>query len=480
MPRARRVLWVLVLIVLTSVVATGCMGGRRAPDFTRMMRGSEGSERQPPPDDRTVFRSIPARGDAPVETLASSALHELYAEILSTYVDPVGPGVLIEGALKGIHIAAVEQGISPLDVDMLQLMPVRESRDPERDWAQFAAWYEAYLAKIANRVPPWPVGQAAAKGMLEALGDPNSTYMDRRTVESQQRGEAGIGVTLSTGAQQRGEPIVREVVPGSHAEAAGIRLGDTIVAVEGTSTSSMTLNESTQAIRGPDGTRVRLTVRSFGDPATRDATITRAPLNTPAVVVEAHDGVEYVKVRRLQEGVARSIQEALVDSLRRDTQGWILDLRSTSSGSIEEVIDLASLFVGPQVIGAVVDRSQRPSAIRSLAPALEPRLPTVVLIDADTGSGGEILAAAMKEYHVATLVGGQTAGRAALSEIVPLPDGSVAQITSQRILTASGSRLEGVGVAPHYAVESSVEDWVLGRDPQLSQALALLRNANWD
>ena len=101
-----------------------------------------------------------------------------------------------------------------------------------------------------------------------------------------------------------------------------------------------------------------------------------------------------------------------------------------------------------------------------------------MLVDADTGSGGEILAAALKEYQAATIVGSHTQGRAGLSQVVPLPDGSAAQITSQRILTASGGRLEGVGVEPDYSVDSGVEDWVQGRDPQLARAMALLRDVS--
>jgi len=356
-------------------------------------------------------------------------------------------------------------------------MTVRVSRDPDLDWTQFAVRYDSYLTKTANRVPPWPIGQAAAKGMLDALGDPNSTYMDRKTVEAQQRGDAGIGVTLAIGAQ-RGAPIVREVIAGSPAEGAGVRLGDTILAVDGNSTSSMSLNESTQSIRGATGSNVRLTLRSAGEAGSHDLTITRAPLNTPAVMAEPREGVEYVKVRRFQDGVARSVQDALVDSAQNGARGWIIDLRSTSSGSIQEVLDLASLFVGSRVVGAVVDRSQRPAAIRSQGQALDPQLPTVVLIDADTGSGAEILAAALKEGQAATLVGAHTSGRVGLSQVVPLPDGSAAQITSQRILTAAGGKLEGVGVEPDYTVDSAADDWVQGRDPQLTRAMALLRDVS--
>src|SRR6266545_720260 len=231
---SKRIGWLPRALVLGSLVLTGCAGGMSAPDLTSLLPSSAGSSGggRAPQDDRSVFRNVPVRTDATVDILTPANLFELYSEILSTYVDPVDSGTLIDGALKGIQDASIDQGVSPLDVDMLELMSVRSSRDPDRDWAQFAVRYEAYLAKVANRVAPWPVGQAAAKGMLDALGDPNSTYMDSRAVEGQQRGEAGIGVTLAIGAQ-RGPPIMRDVVSGSPAEAAGVRAGDIVLGVEG-------------------------------------------------------------------------------------------------------------------------------------------------------------------------------------------------------------------------------------------------------
>jgi carboxyl-terminal processing protease len=466
----------LALAVVASVLVSGCTSARGAGGAFRPPQ-SQPREDRTPPDDRTAFRSIPARGEAAVEILSPASLFELYREILETYVDPVDHPTLIEGALKGIQAGAREEGVLPLDTDMIELLNLRVSRDPERDWAQFSSRYEAYLEKLANRVGVWPVGQSAARGMVEALGDPNSTYMDQRTVDGQRRGDAGIGVTLAVGAQ-RGPPIVREVLPGSPAEAAGIRPGDTIVAVDRNATNDMTLSESTQLIRGAAGTRVQLLVQSAGDNRSVDTTITRAPLTTAPVSSEARGDIQYVKVRRFQDGVARSVQDTLAESARNGATGWIIDLRATSSGSIQEVMDIAGLFLGPRIIGAVVDRSQRPAPIRSQGTPLDTRLPTVLLIDGDTGSGAEILAAALHEYNAATLVGAHTAGRVGLSQVVPLPDGSAAQITSQRILTPSGNKLEGVGIEPDYSVDTGVADWVQGRDPQLLRAMAILRDVN--
>src|SRR5438093_13202349 len=114
-------------IALGAVLLSSCASAGGAPDLTSLFppRQSSGSGSRPPPDDRSAFRSIPIRTDSTVDILTPANLYDLYSEILQTYVDPVDSGTLIEGALKGIEAGAADQGISPLDIDMMELMSVR-------------------------------------------------------------------------------------------------------------------------------------------------------------------------------------------------------------------------------------------------------------------------------------------------------------------------------------------------------------------
>jgi carboxyl-terminal processing protease len=313
--------------------------------------------------------------------------------------------------------------------------------------------------------------------MLEALDDPHTSYLDRSAVEGQQsRGYVGIGVTLSAG-NQRGTPVVRELIPGGSAERAGLRAGDRILAVDGRSTGAATLDETARAIRGVDGTEVVLSIESVGESQPREMRLTRAAVNLPPVQTDEYDGVGHVRIRAFQAGVADSVRAALESFAQRGTSGWIIDLRGNRGGDIEEVLNVASLFVGDRTVGVQVDRSRRQAPMHGDRLPLAPQPPSVVLVDGDTGSGAEVLAAALKEYGLATIMGTKTAGKVGLATVRQLRDGSAVQLTYRRILSPSGAPLDGAGVEPNVVVPAGIEDWVQGRDPQLESAIARLHNA---
>lgn len=459
---------VLPLVLVASGLA-GCTSVGGAPDFSGLLGGSTqrpdgGSSAADPAFPRTA-------PEQPEEVLGPSELRAIYQAIIETYVDQVDHSVLLEGAVRGAHEGAVEAGLYPLDSVALETVGIRTSPDPARDWEQFAIRYDAFLNGLFGRARVAEVGKGVARGMLKALDDPNTTYLDRRIVEAaQSAGYVGIGVVLSA-PDRRGSPIVREVFPGGPAERSGLRAGDAIHAIDGRPTDSITLSQVVQEIGGLEGTTVALSVRRVDD-GDREVAIPRAAVRAPPVQAETRDGLAYVRIRSFPEGVADSVRGALAQSLAQGTRGWLIDLRGSSSPVVPEVLDVASIFVGGDVIGFQVDRSQRRLPIQGRGRILDPRPTMLVLVDQDTSGGAEVLAAALKEGAAARLLGTPTAGRVGISRVIQLPDGSAVQITTQRILTPSGEPLQGVGLSPHEPVESTVDDWRQGRDPQLDAALA--------
>jgi carboxyl-terminal processing protease len=142
---------------------------------------------------------------------------------------------------------------------------------------------------------------------------------------------------------------------------------------------------------------------------------------------------------------------------------------------LQEAINLASLFVGQRTIAFQEDRSRRRAPIPGTSRSLSGLLPTVVLVDGATGWGAEIFAAALHDYSLATILGVRTSGKAGLATTLELPDGSIAQITSQRVVSPSGAALHRTGLLPDELVESQPAQWAQGQDPELEAALALLR-----
>jgi carboxyl-terminal processing protease len=153
----------------------------------------------------------------------------------------------------------------------------------------------------------------------------------------------------------------------------------------------------------------------------------------------------------------------------------VIDLRGNLTGSLDEGARLASLFVGNQVVGLRVDRQRRVAEVRGGGEALPNRLPTVLLVDQETGGGAELFAAALNEYGLATSVGKPTAGRMDQSRTAELPNGGAIQLTQEHVLTPQRKWIGKTGLAPDEDVELAAADWSVGRDPQLERALTRAR-----
>ncbi|MSQ24069.1 MAG: PDZ domain-containing protein [Chloroflexi bacterium] len=450
--------------ILAALLAltTGCTSVGGAPDFG--VGGSSGSGGSGLP---SRPRAAPQSGG---DLLASADLHTLYQALIDSYVDPVDPGLLINGAVRGTHQASVQAGLLPMESGIFDTATLRLSSDADGAWNQWSQIYNTFLRKLLNRIDVRGIGQGAAKGMLDALHDPNTTFMTRGDLQALQISDyVGVGVVLApTGA--RGSPVVREVTPGSPADSSGLGVGDLILAVGGKTTDSLTLSETVDAIRGTAGTEVALTIRSPRSVA-REVSVRRGVVRSASVNTDLRSGVGYVRVRALQEGTSAAVRTALVQA-PSGTRGWVLDLRGNDKGSLQEAVNVASLFVGDGVVAFQEDRTNRRAAIRGAGRPLNGLAPTVVLVDEGTGGAAEVLTAALRDNGVATVVGSQTAGRAARTMQVPLSDGSVAQITSQRLVSPSGQPLNRIGLKPEDLIIATADDWISGHDVQLDRALA--------
>ncbi len=461
------------LVLGLAFLLAGCTAVGGAPSGPRLGRRDGGQADAPGAIVPTPGGSTSTATSAS-PPLSADDLGQLYQLVIDTYVDRVDHSVLIDGAIAGIHQGAVARGLLPVEAAVVETIPLRVSADPERDWLQFERAYDGLIGKLLRRVSVSDVGEAAAQGMLAALGDPQTRYVDRGTVEAQERRSyAGIGVSLTLQGD-RGSPIVREVFAGSPAEAVGVRVGDTIQAVDGRPTDGMSLGDSVQAIRGAAGSSVTLRIQMPSDGRSTEVRVTRGALELPIVQSEWKDEVQYIRIRSFQEGVAKLIESRLDEAARDGAEGLILDLRGNSGGNLQEVADTAALFVGDETIGIRMGRSHERTAIRATGRPVAPNMPLVVLVDRDTGSGAELLAAALRDRGDARLLGTRTAGRAGVASVVPLANGAVAQITTQRMLSSTGERLEGIGIQPNEWVDAGVDDWVQGRDPQLERALSEL------
>jgi carboxyl-terminal processing protease len=406
--------------------------------------------------------------------LDASSLYELYEAILERYVDPVEPARLIDGALRGFRSASADRGLLPVDAASLEIMPFRQAGSTDLDWIQFAGRYDALLEQLRESGDAVAVGRAVADGMLGAVGDPHTRLiLAGASAPPQSGGRAGIGVVISA-AEADGLPFAAEVQEGSSAERAGIQPGDAILRVDGRPTDGLEVAEVARLIQGRPGTQTMLEVASVGQASPRAVRAEREVSGLPPVKGSMQGGVAYVRIRSFQSGVAAEVRRELTRSAEDGVRAWVLDLRGNSGGSLQEVTGVASVFIGDGIVAVQVDRPHGERPVRGSGLPVDAEAEVVVLVDRDTGSGAELLAAALQEHGAARVVGARTAGRVGISSTTPLADGSVAQITIQRFLTPGRQRLDRTGVRPDALAASDRDDWASGRDRGLEEALGWL------
>jgi carboxyl-terminal processing protease len=187
--------------------------------------------------------------------------------------------------------------------------------------------------------------------------------------------------------------------------------------------------------------------------------------------------IGYLRVRNFSDPtVIDQVLSVLDQGGRRGLRGWIMDLRGNPGGSLQAVLGIAAGFVDQDhtVIGYQVDRQRHQTPLQTQSLNLLNGLPLLILVDHDSASGAEILAAALQEAKVATLVGSKTAGNVGVATQITLPDNSVLQVTEERFVSPYGAQLDGVGVTPDVQVDMTDEDLENDRDPQLAKALELV------
>jgi carboxyl-terminal processing protease len=170
-------------------------------------------------------------------------------------------------------------------------------------------------------------------------------------------------------------------------------------------------------------------------------------------------------------------QLAALDRARANgIRGLVLDLRGNTGGELRSVANVGGSFFPGKPIGLSVDRTGAQTPLQAEGRKRVSDDPLVVLIDRDTGSGAEILAAALREHGMATIVGTNSAGSVGIAQVHDLPDGSAVQITERRLLTPLGARLDKVGVKPDIQVVTAVADLESGKDPPLERAIQVIKD----
>ncbi|MGQ0549466.1 MAG: S41 family peptidase [Armatimonadota bacterium] len=401
---------------------------------------------------------------------------EALRQLRARYVEPVDSVALLNGAIGGLKTSLSAAGAAAEIPEITS-----GSSDPQAE-AAFRVRFDAATAAAGTRVTPTALSHAAIRSMTAVLKDSHTGFVsaeanrERQLKLQGQAGFTGAGIVLMP---REGRFYVRDVVPGSPAQAAGVQQLDRIVRVDNVSTTGLQVDQLSGMIRGPAGTAVSIILDRPGRADPVNVTVTRAPIQVPSIFQTRvmDGGVGYLQLYQFSTRTGTEFRDALQRMLAGGMRALILDVRANSGGYVHELaLVLNTLLLPGRAIYQEITRGGASRTVRtSGAPILPSHVPVVVLLDEASASAAELLAAALQEHGRATLMGAKSSGAVEASIVVDLSDGSALSITILRLASGSGKRLEGVGVAPDVQVAQSTAELDQGRDSQLQRAHQLAR-----
>lgn len=343
------------------------------------------------------------------------------------------------------------------DVDIKKVINLySKTRSSEVNFDQFWTIWDKVKEKHVDRpISDVDLFYGALEGMVAGLDDPYSVYLPPQEAMEFAKDLAGEfeGIGAEIGVRD-GQLQVIAPLPSSPAETAGLKPGDKIFAIDGEDAYGLTLEEAVLKIRGEKGTTVTLTVTQNGFETIRDVEIIRDTITVPTVHWEKlEDDIIYLRISYFNSETWNEFDSAVKEIINELPKGIVLDLRSNPGGFLETSVDVASEWVES---GLIVSEGQPDNGSKKYLSRGRHRLDgikTVVLVDGGTASGSEIVAGALQDYKVATIIGTQTFGKGSVQEFEALPDGSALKLTVAKWYTPEGRGIDEEGIAPDVIVE---------------------------
>ncbi len=324
--------------------------------------------------------------------------------------------------------------------------------------------------------------ESAALGLIAGIGDVYSTYYTKEDMESfneETEGEyAGIGCQLLADPSDQMITVTR-VFKGSPAEKVGMRTGDKIVYVNDVYYSAYEMDDAVNVMRGEPGGTVKVTV--LRDLETIDFEVTREIVNINYVEYDILEGnVGYVIVYDFLGNAYEGFAEAIDAFREADVEGMIIDLRNNGGGLVDVCVEMADLILPEGVVVSMRDKYDYVEEYKVDDEYYD--VPLVVLVNGYSASASEILAGAVRDYGVGTLVGEKTFGKGVVQSALEFTDGSGIKLTTARYYTPNGECIHEVGIEPDVEValdEDAVTIYGINNlphdeDAQLQEAIRLL------
>ena len=323
--------------------------------------------------------------------------------------------------------------------------------------------------KYVDTVDADKLWQGSIRGMVEALDDQHSIYMDEEmfdVFESATSGSFG-GVGLTVGKKDD-DLIVVAPIEGTPGEKAGVKSGDIIRKIDGEDTTNMNLTEAVDKIRGEEGTSVTLTILR-GD-SEKDYTIVRDNIKVHAVSGKMLEGdIGYLRITTFNEEVGEDLKKEYDRLEKEGMKRIILDLRDNPGGLLDQSVKVAELFVAKGPVVSIVERDGDRTTYESKSEGCP--YPIAVLVNQGSASASEIVAGAIQDTKSGTLIGTKTFGKGSVQGVFPFHSGAI-KLTIAKYYTPNEAVIDGVGITPDIVVEANANS---KRDNVLQTAIDHLK-----
>ncbi len=342
------------------------------------------------------------------------------------------------------------------------------------DWSSLDEVYDRLEVAYNGEISVDKVIDGAKKGMVDALGDTYTTYMNAEKSADfydDLHGNVGSGVGVEMGLRD-GYVRVLRTLPDNPARAAGVLAGDIIYKIDDEEVWSSSSEEIAKKLRGETGTKVKLTVVRSGKEISFE--MTREEINNVSVYVEYDNSTAIITLIRFDSDTGVKVQKIASEFKNKGINKIILDLRGNGGGYVSAAQDLLALWLdGEKMYTQKSLHFGNVTTSTVSGKAILKDIKTIVLVNGSTASASEIAAGALQDYGKATIVGEKTYGKGVVQSLFNLSDGATLKITTADWYTPEDRSINGEGITPDIEVERSYEDINKMRDPQMKKAKEL-------
>ena len=358
--------------------------------------------------------------------------------------------------------------------------PLNEQLSSKIDYSSVNQLYELLRNNYDGKLNNSQVLDGLKTGLANSTNDPYTEYFSpsQTTDFNNQLNESFSGIGAEMGKNDNNQIIIVSPISGFPADKAGLHAKDIITAINGESTSAMSVDTAVGKIRGPANTNVKLDIIRGGNQQLM-FNIKREKITLPSVKSKTLDGnIGYISINQFTQDTNSLATKAAQQFKSQNVKGIVLDLRGNPGGLVDAAVGVCNLWLKS---GQMIMQEKKGNQVINTYTAdgannILNGIPTVVLVDGGSASASEITAGALHDNNAATIVGEKSFGKGVVQQIFNLSGGAEAKITVAKWYRPNGKNIQHVGITPDKNVTNTKDQVSAGTDSQLDTAKQILQN----